>query len=55
MQDSSRSLSYLFVTEGDVYPGPGNAQHSYVTVLNTNTRKVRLLVLALALTVWPGL
>lgn len=42
LQDPSPTVnkSYLFVNEGDVYPGPGNLTHSYVTVIDTSTATV---------------
>lgn len=42
LQDPSPNVnkSYLFVNEGDVYPGPGNLTHSYVTVIDTSTATV---------------
>ena len=40
LQDPSLNKSYLFVNEGDVYPGPGNQTHSYVTVIDTSTATV---------------
>ncbi|DBA84773.1 TPA: hypothetical protein ACH3X1_005812 [Trebouxia sp. C0004] len=39
-EDPSLNKSYLFVNEGDVYPGPGNQTHSYVTVIDTSTATV---------------
>lgn len=40
-QDPSGNKSYLFINEGDAYPGPGNQTHSYVTVIDTSTAEVR--------------
>nr|QOL01286.1 putative extracellular protein TR9_087 [Trebouxia lynnae] len=39
-EDPSLNKSYLFVNEGDVYPGPGNQTHSYVTVIDTSTATI---------------
>ncbi|KAL3150830.1 hypothetical protein ABBQ32_000588 [Trebouxia sp. C0010 RCD-2024] len=41
-EDPSPSVnkSYIFVNEGDVYPGPGNSTHSYVTVIDTSTAQI---------------
>ena len=40
VQDPNVNKSYLFVNEGDVYPGPGAQTHSYVTVIDTSTAMV---------------
>lgn len=40
LQDPSLNKSYLFCNEGDVYPGPGNETHSYVTIIDTTTATV---------------
>ena len=42
MQDTARNLSYVFINEGDVYTAADGSQHSYVTIVNTQTQTVSL-------------
>ncbi|KAL0017780.1 hypothetical protein WJX77_011291 [Trebouxia sp. C0004] len=39
-EDPSVNKSYLFINEGDVYPGPGNQTHSYITVIDTSSAEI---------------
>ena len=39
-QDPSKNLAKIFVNEGDVYNRSDGTQHSYVTVVDTNTQEV---------------
>ena len=47
VQDPATNISYLFVNEGDVYPGPANLTHSYVTIIDTTSATVRRHVMTL--------